>query len=149
MGNSRRNFLKYFGLAGLSSAALGIEKGVALGKEEQRYFNRLKRFLQEPHKQAFNMCGYSAPKLDVVRIGSIGLGERGSGHIRILSRIGGVEIRGLCDIRPEFANRAKAVAEKYGHKPEIYAGTANAWKKMCDRNDIDVFMSRHHGWPPQ
>jgi hypothetical protein len=37
-----------------------------------------KNELPDHGKQSFNMCGYAAPKMDVVRIGIVGLGMRGS-----------------------------------------------------------------------
>ncbi len=33
------------------------------------------------HVQKFNMSGYAAPALPVVRVGFIGLGDRGSGAV--------------------------------------------------------------------
>jgi hypothetical protein len=52
-------------------------------------------------KQLFNMCGYAAPKIDTVRVGFIGLGSRGPGHVMNMSYLEGVEIKGLCDMLPE------------------------------------------------
>ena len=45
------------------------------------------------------MSGYAAPAIPVVRVGVIGLGDRGSGAVKRLSFIEGVEIKALCDIR--------------------------------------------------
>ena len=43
------------------------------------------------------MSGYAAPKLDNVRIGFIGLGNRGPAAVERMSIIEGVQIKGLCD----------------------------------------------------
>ena len=54
------------------------------------------------------MSGYAAPKIDVVRIGFIGLGNRGPGAVERMSKIDGVEIKALCDLRPEKADKSKS-----------------------------------------
>jgi len=92
MKNKRRDFLKMTGIAGLSLAGGGIMKSYA--SESMNHDYEKKRI------QHFNMSGYSAPKIDTVRIGVIGLGQRGPAHVRTMSRVDGVEIRALCDLRP-------------------------------------------------
>lgn len=88
--------------------------------------------------QNFNMSGYAAPKLDTVRIGFIGLGMRGPGAVERMSYIEGVDIRGLCDLRPEKADAALKSLENTRHKPTIHTGSEEAWKKMVDREDLDL-----------
>ena len=92
----------------------------------------------KPHYGHFNMCGYAAPKLDVVRIGFIGLGNRGPSHVSDMTRIEGVEIKALCDIRPEKVNMVKKLLEGSAHNPEVYTGGKDEWKKLCERPDVDV-----------
>lgn len=93
---------------------------------------------QHVRNQAFNMCGYAAPKLETVRIGFIGLGNRGPGAVTRMNKIDGVSIKGLCDLRPERAAAALKILEGSTHKPDLYTDKEDAWKKMCDRNDIDL-----------
>ena len=77
MKNNRRLFLKLAGLSGFSVAGGGIFKGFA----SVPHGNDLLAFHNTgPGKQLFNMSGYAAPKLDTVRIGFIGLGQRGPEH---------------------------------------------------------------------
>ena len=90
------------------------------------------------HIQKFNMSGYGAPKLDTVRVGFIGTGNRGTGAVVRMSKIGGVEIKALGDLRPEKANAAKKRLEGSGQNPAIYSGNKEAWKKICEREDIDL-----------
>jgi len=92
----------------------------------------------QTHQQKFNMSGYAAPKVDPVRIGIIGLGNRGSGTVMRLGAIEGVEIRALCDLNPEKVSRAKESIQSLGHKPDSYSGGEHEWKKVCERNDIDL-----------
>ena len=50
-------------------------------------------------KSTFNMSGYAAPKLETVRIGFIGVGNRGSGSVTRVNRVDGVETKAICDKR--------------------------------------------------
>ena len=133
MKNNRRDFLKFSGLTGLGIAGGGILK--AFANERSGVPDHL---TGTPGHQRFNMSGYAAPKLETVRTGFIGLGQRGPSHMMNVTKIDGVEIKALCDVRPEFANRAKKRVQSPVHNPEVYTGDSEAWKKLCDRNDIDL-----------
>lgn len=84
------------------------------------------------------MCGFAAPKLDTVRIGFIGLGNRGPAAVERMTHIEGTDIKALCDIRSGKVNAVKKSLEGSIHKPDIYAGKEDEWKKLCDRKDIDL-----------
>lgn len=90
------------------------------------------------HSQRFNMSGYGAPKLETVRIGFIGVGNRGSAAVERVSYLEGVQIKAICDVRPEKATEAKARIKTPGHNPELYTKTAEDWKQVCEREDIDL-----------
>lgn len=131
MKSNRRDFLRLSGLAGISLVPPAFLKGNELLSDiSGQHFNR------QPGK--FNMSGYAAPKLDTVRIGFIGLGNRGPNAVERMSKIEGVEIKGLCDLRPEKVEAAKKLLENTAHKPDLYTGSQDAWKKMCERTDIDL-----------
>ena len=125
MKNDRRNFLKLAGLAGA---------GMMVNTAESKNPNRFER----TQVQKFNMHGYAAPKLGTVRIGLIGIGLRGSGTVQRMANIQGVEIKALCDVIPEKVAASIQSIKSLGHKPDAYSGTEDAWKKVCDRNDIDL-----------
>src|SRR5690606_14474840 len=84
------------------------------------------------------MSGCAARKMDKVRVGIIGVGMRGPGAVSRLSKIEGVEIKALCDIVPERAEKQKAKLAGTHHNPDLYSGSAMAWKKLCERDDIDL-----------
>lgn len=135
MKNNRREFLKLTGLAGISLAGTGLMNGSAAKDLTQRHF-------RHTYGQSFNMSGYAAPKLDTVRTGFIGLGNRGPAHLANVNLLEGVDIKALCDIRSERVNAAKKRIEGSSHHPELYSGKEDAWKKLCERQDIDlVFIS--------
>jgi hypothetical protein len=127
MSNNRRDFLKLAGLGLITATvpATGAMASLSLPKGFSR-------------SQRFNMCGYAAPKLDKVRIGFIGLGMRGPGAVHRMSKIEGVEISALCDIRPEAVAKVKKDLEGSSHQPAEYSGKEDSWKQMCDREDIDL-----------
>lgn len=88
--------------------------------------------------QHFNMCGYAAPKLDKVRIGFIGLGNRGPGAVKRMSNIEGVEIKALCDKSPDRVDAAQKILEKAAlPKATAYHGN-DGWKAMIENADIDL-----------
>ncbi len=127
----RRDFLK---LSGLTSAALFTDVFLKSNPAEAGIH------FAPPVAKRFNMNGYAAPAMDKVRVGFIGLGMRGPTHVNCMSHVEGVEIKGLCDIRPDRVNAALEMLKNTNHKPDTYSGTADAWRKMCDRNDIDLIV---------
>jgi len=88
----------------------------------------------------FNMSGYAAPGLDTVRIGIIGLGQRGPHHTRIMSTLEGVEIKALCDVRPEKVDAVKRQLAGTAHSPVLYSRHESEWKKLCERDDVDLVI---------
>ncbi|MEO8583334.1 MAG: Gfo/Idh/MocA family oxidoreductase [Flavitalea sp.] len=130
MKSNRRDFLKLSGLTGVGLATTNISS--ALNTEGINTAGRIEK------GKHFNMSGYAAPKLDTVRIGFIGLGNRGPAAVKRMSIIEGVDIRGLCDLRPEKAEAAKKSLENTAHKPTVHTGSEDEWKKMCERTDIDL-----------
>ncbi len=86
----------------------------------------------------FNMSGYAAPKMDRVRVGIIGLGNRGEEAVRRLCYIDGLDIVALCDKYPDRAEKCKAaIVEKKLPTPKTFSGSEDAWKGLCDM-DIDL-----------
>ncbi len=81
----------------------------------------------------------TAPKLDTVRVGFIGLGMRGPSAVERFTHIPGTKIVALCDIRPECVEKSQQILKNVG-LPEAasYSGTEDAWKKLCERDDIDL-----------
>ena len=140
MKNNRRNFLKLTGMAGLSVAGAGFLKGMTAGSEkpDQPTDMNLLEQVAKQRSQKFNMSGFGAPKIDNVRIGFIGLGARGPGHVSNMSLLEGVEINALCDVVPAKAERVKKQIEFAYFNPTLYTEDAESWKKMCDRPDIDL-----------
>src|SRR5690606_35795707 len=67
-----------------------------------------------------------------------GTGNRGTGVVRRLRRMEGVELKALCDIVPEKAERARQLATEFDHAPESYTAGEEAWRDVCARRDLDL-----------
>lgn len=81
---------------------------------------------------------FAAPPLETVRIGFIGLGHQGPGHLRNMLRIEGVEVKALCDIVPDRVARwQRAVVEAGRPEPHGYTGRGD-WRRVCERDDMDL-----------
>lgn len=92
----------------------------------------------ETKPASFNMCGFAAPKIPLVRVAVIGLGQRGPGAVDRLSYIDGVEIKALCDKYPERVDKAQEILTRKGlPKAKSYSGE-EGWKAVCESNDIDL-----------
>ena len=83
-----------------------------------------------------------------VCIGIVGVGGRGRSLMRNLLLMKGVEIRALCDLRPEKVTAAQnAVVKAGGSKPEGYAKDEYTFKQMMDRDDLDaVIIATYWQW---
>jgi predicted dehydrogenase len=135
MNSTRRDFLAKTGLAGTGLLAANFLRGATTPATRAAATGRGLR------RQHFNMCGYAAPRLERVRVGLVGVGTRGNSAIPRLKVIEGVEIKALCDIDPDqVAEGLKGLAGTT-HQPATYSGREDEWKRMCERDDLDVIYN--------
>lgn len=140
MESNRRDFLKLTGIGSLGLMGAGIFSSCTSSEEVASQLNHIEEQANRNYTPQFNMHGYAAPALDVVRVGATGLGGRGSGNMRRLAQIEGVEIRALNDLEPDRAQEAAESISSYGFNPELYSGHEDEWKKMCERDDLDLIL---------
>lgn len=139
INNQRRDFLKLGALSGVGMAGASFLTSCNSGDSQNvQPVDDIVALAERKYTQQFNMCGYSAPAIPTVRIGFIGLGGRGPGAVKRMSYLEGVEIKALCDVRPEQAEKAKKILEGTSHNPDLYTDGPEAWKKLCERDDIDL-----------
>jgi hypothetical protein len=82
---------------------------------------------------------FSAPPIDRVRIGFVGVGGMGTNHLKNLLKIDGAEIRAVCDIVEEKVANAQLLTRQAGQrKPTGYSRGEYDFVRMCETEDLDL-----------
>lgn len=124
---SRREFMRTSAAAGAGLALGGILTSSAEGQQK----------LKSPPP-----APTIAPPMERVRIGFIGVGGMGTAHVGNLLKIEGAELRAVCDIVEWKVERAQAMCAAAGKvKPEGYTRGEHDFKRMCERDDLDLVYS--------
>lgn len=133
---SRRNFLK---LAAASGAAIGLAPFTSvLGANREIPYETGHPQAALPEMKGKSVMGLVCKPLQTVRIGLIGLGMRGSEAVRRLIQVEGVELKAIADLVPKTVKDANKQITDAGLKAAIeYTGDED-WKKICERDDIDL-----------
>jgi predicted dehydrogenase len=88
---------------------------------------------------AFASGAQSAKPLPEVRVGFIGVGGRGTGHVRDLLRLDRVKLKAVCDIVPSKVENVQNLAQKLNkERPTAYTNGEHDYKRLCARNDLDI-----------
>lgn len=126
MKSNRRDFLKNAAMFGGMAGLLG-QSGCAM-------------FGDPVLSSGKSMIGFRAPPTgDKVRIGLLGLGNRGSGAIKRLSSLPNTEIVAVGDLLEERVDKqVKVLTGKGKAAPQRFFGSKDAWKKLCESKDIDL-----------
>src|ERR1035437_3482557 len=76
-----------------------------------------------------------------VRVGIVGIGNRGTGLLRLLLSLEEVKIPAICDIHPGHLAAAQQRVEKSGRpKPERYSRNEHDYERMISRDDLDAVI---------
>ncbi len=138
MTTNRRNFLKTATFAGAGAMTTGLITGFTQKQTESNLASILAS-AKKSHSQKFNMSGYAAPALPVVRVGVIGLGDRGSGAVERLTNIEGIEVKALCDLRQVAVAGSQKYLKSIGRpSAKEFSGNDNVWKKLIEMPDLDL-----------
>lgn len=85
-----------------------------------------------------SVLGLTTPKMEVVRVGFVGLGMRGPGAVQRFTYIPGVQIVALCDYIPERAEACQQFLKAASMpKAATYSGE-KGYEELCKRDDIDL-----------
>lgn len=84
------------------------------------------------------LTGLPARGQQPVRLGVVGVGARGTSHLRGLLRRDDVEIPALCDVKPDNLKRARDLVQQSGRpRPEGYGESDTSYRKLIAREDLD------------
>jgi predicted dehydrogenase len=115
---TRRNFIKTSAAAGLGFSIL--PSGLLLGKE----------------------------KASKVRLGFIGVGMRGQGHLELALKRNDAEVVAICDVQQRMIDMSLSIVTKSGKpKPQVILEGPSGYKKLLENKDIDaVIISTPWEW---
>ncbi len=76
-----------------------------------------------------------------VRLGFVGVGNRGSYHLDCALGIEGVEVVALCDIDDKALYRGKRWVEEADQpSPKLYGESKTAYKELCEKETLDCVI---------
>lgn len=115
----------------MKSLAWALGAGVAAGCSIEKIGSR-----------GGSMSNFTVPPMKRIRVGFIGLGERGSAAARRVNILPGIETTALCDLRPEAVAEVREwLTKKWGADVgpmREYSGREDSWKALCDDPEVDV-----------
>lgn len=134
---NRRDFIR---IAAAGAAGLGLSlKGISQSREDIRSGlpTELPRLAGQEH-----VMDMVCDPLEKVRIGFIGLGMRGLDAVQRMLKVEGIEVKAVCDIVRERVVLAQESVRDAGFpEPAGYDQGPESWKKLCERDDIDLVYS--------
>ncbi len=134
----RRSFLR---ISALTGAFMGIP-AMGLGMKNPKADEILDRIGRTPAQSGKSVMGLALDPIKQVRVGIIGLGNRGSGmskHIEVMSP-DKAKVVAICDIREDRADAVYNRMKKNGHNPTVYKGKEDSWKELVERDDLDLVL---------
>lgn len=131
----RRNFLKKTSL----SAAAALTSGSLLNSCSAAATST------SALPNATYMGDFAAPKLETIKVASIGVGARGPNHLEFIAGLEGTEIVAVSDLYEDlatkWADRAKAIGKGERHQNiKTYYGGEDKWKAMLREVKPDIVI---------
>ncbi len=104
--------------------------------------NRNRRdFLKNNLGMGFVPSAAAAGDTKPLRVGFVGVGDRGSYHMDVCLGMDSVEVPALCDINPWYLERAKRWVMKAGKpEPKLYGNGKTDFLRLCEREDLDLVV---------
>nr|WP_019884445.1 Gfo/Idh/MocA family oxidoreductase [Streptomyces purpureus] len=136
-GPSRRSVLRTTAGAagaGLGLGALGAGPAIAAAPGTASTVDEA----AAPARQGRTMAGVPFEGRSTVRVGIIGLGNRGGSMIDLFLALPGVRVVAVCDPVREKTERAAAKVTAAGQAaPAVYANGPDDYANLCGRGDVD------------
>ena len=120
---NRRELLQLAAWTGLSSVAAGCR------------FDRVCGCAGAP------MAGFSAPKMDRIRVGFVGVGDRGAYAVDRISVFSSVDIVAFCDVRDVAMQKCRDILAKKKLPPAREYFGPEAYKDLCQWDGVDVIYA--------
>ncbi|MEM7104442.1 MAG: Gfo/Idh/MocA family oxidoreductase [Bacteroidota bacterium] len=134
--NSRRKFLK---LSAISAAFLGLPIKSSYSRNE--IDNHLDAVLTNRQSKGKSVMNLTVEPIEQVGVGIIGMGNRGYSLMnQFIALSPKAKVLAICDIRDEKAEKAALRLKENGQNPAVYKGSATAWQKMVERDDLDLVI---------
>ena len=136
---SRRDLLKAATIGGLGFTTFGMAGKPAANDSESLSTSK---FRQE------TMIGVKFEARDVVRVGIVGVGLRGTSVLGEFLAIDKVVVNAVCDVVKDKCLRAAKMIEKAGAKtPAIYSNGERDFEQLVKRDDLDfIYIATPWEW---
>ena len=141
MSSSKNNFdrRKFIKSSALLGTLLGFSGASAFSKDNKDEV--LEYLSKSKPATGKSVIGLKVAPIEQVRVAFIGVGMRGSSHVKQIAAIHPkAVITAVCDIRDEQAKKSIDFLKSKGQKAKKYSGNKDAWKKMLKRDDIDLVI---------
>ncbi|MFE2293003.1 Gfo/Idh/MocA family protein [Streptomyces sp. NPDC059452] len=138
---SRRSVL--WTTAGVAGAGLGLSSltggtASAAGSAAPEAVRAVAAAAAAPARQGRTMTGVPFERRSTVRVGIIGLGNRGDSMIDLFLAVPGVRVVAVCDpVREKTVKAAAKVTAAGQPAPAVYAKGEDDYVNLCRRGDID------------
>lgn len=121
----RREFLKVGGAAAVTGA-------IVAGRE-------LRAGATGVEPAGYNTWPFAVAPIPLVRIGYVGVGLQGMGHVQNLLKIPGCRIDAICDVDQARIDIAlKAIAAAGQPAPKVYNKGPRDFENLCEKEDLDL-----------
>lgn len=133
---SRRNLLRGSAVAGAGLSIAGMNREEAIAHSRPR------------PSDARSMLGVPFEEHPAVRVGMIGVGNRGAAMLPLFLAVPDVHITAVCDTDPKAARAAaKAVADTGAPEPAQYTAGEHDFANLLTRDDVDfVYVGTPWQW---
>lgn len=121
--------------AGLGLGALGAGTASAAGATAR---SAAEAVAAAPARQGRTMADVRFEGRSTIRVGIVGLGNRGGSMIDLFLAVPGVQVKAVCDPVRDKAEKAAAKVTAAGQPaPAVYAKGEDDYENLCKRGDLD------------
>lgn len=143
MSTSRREFLRNSVIAGIGATLLGSGRALgAVPSANEVVSGNFDVSSTRPRAEgAKSVHDLTTNPLGELRVGIIGLGQRGGTLLPDTLNTKLAKVTAVCDLRKERAESAfKTVKRVAGNEPAVFGGAEDSWEELIKRDDIDVVI---------